>query len=318
MKRLFFTVLFVIILTSPLYPGQRLNIFYQNDLHGWFFPSAQEAGLPKVLEILKGENQKGPPNFYVVAGDILTGPLLPEDKKGRAELEVWGLYQRELDQIGFRDRHILSLGNHEFDYGFPEILKELNPICANIVNEKNEPYFRPFTIAKERGISVSFLGLIMDDYPKVNSVLKEKGLRVEDMKGSIKKYEPSICKADIAALVIHDNISDIKDLVEGLSNDSCIDIVITGHTHITTENPIYIKGKPMVQAGSMNQYLGKLELEYEEGKVKVVQNQLIPLFPDRFTYELMNFKEMVSEQKGNSIALVRSSLYKPKGRIPNE
>lgn len=318
MKKAMMIVLLVLTQFSVSPASQTVTIFYQNDLHGWFFPSTQEAGLPKVLEALKAEQAKASFNLYVVAGDILTGPSLPEPEKGRIELKVWDLFQRELDVLGLKDRHLLTLGNHEFDYGFLHELKELKPVVANIVDKDSVPFFQPFRIVKDENVSIAFLGLIMTDNEKVNTVLNQKGLKTEGHLQTIKKYQQEICRADLTALVIHDSIPNIKNLIENLPKDNCIDLVISGHSHIKTETPIYIAGKPVLQAGSMNQYLGKALVKIERKRAEIIQNSLIPLYPDKFTFALMMMKEIVSEQKGKTIAMLKESLLKPKGKVPNQ
>lgn len=318
MIRLYVFVLAFLSSIGISFGSETVTIFYQNDLHGWFYPSTQEAGLPKVYEILRAEEAKKTLNFYVAAGDILTGPPLPEDQKGKMEIGIWGLFQKELDNLGLKDRHMLSLGNHEFDYGFVEELKVLRPVTANIVDKGSNPVFEPFRMYKGSDLSFAFIGLIMADYPKLNSVLSEKGYEVQDPKKALKRYETEICKADITAIVIHDSISNIKELVESLPENNCIDIIISGHSHIITDKPIYIKNKPLVQAGSMNQYIGRATFKVDKGKAELIENTLIPLYPDRFTFELMKMKEIVSEQKGKSIAIIKSSLLKPKQKPPND
>lgn len=52
-------------------------------------------------------------------------------------------------------------------------------------------------------------------------------------------------------------------------------MIISGHTHTLIEKPIIINGVPVVQAGEYGQYVGKLSLVYENGKMRVEDYSLI-------------------------------------------
>lgn len=298
--------------------AEQVTIFYQNDLHGWFFPSTQTGGLWKVKEFLK-EELKGPAiPFYVVAGDIFTGPDIPLEKKGQMELEIWKYFQNELDSMGYKDRHVLSLGNHEFDYGFDMRLKELDPIIANILDGLGKPVFKPYKIIKAKDVSLGFLGIMLNSYEKANEAIQNKGFKISDPLETIMKYEDQICQADIGIVVIHENISRIKEVANALSEKSCIKLFVTGHTHVETKDPIVVNGRYIVQAGSMNQNLGRIVLDVGKRQAKLIQNQLLPLALDRFEFELIKMKELIDERNGKTLGVVNDSLLKPRSRVPQD
>lgn len=304
--------------SSKICLAEQITIFYQNDLHGWFFPSTQTGGLYKVKEILKDE-LKGPSiPFYVVAGDIFTGPDIPPDKKGQIELELWKHFQDELENIGYKERHILSLGNHEFDYGYNPRLKELDPVVANIVDKAGNPVFKPYKVSKARNVSIGFLGILLNSYENVNQILQNNGFEVLDPLETIKKNEDQICQADMGVIVIHENISRIKEIASSISEKSCIKLFVTGHTHIETKDPIIVNGRYIVQAGSMNKNLGKIVLDVEKKHTKLIKNELLPLSLNRFDFELFKMKELIDERNGKTLTMVSDSLLRPRDSLPQD
>jgi len=56
-----------------------------------------------------------------------------------------------------------------------------------------------------------------------------------------------------------------------------IDAIISGHTHTYLNEPIIISGVPVVQTGDYGRFVGRLSLLLEEGKVRVEDEQLIPV-----------------------------------------
>jgi 5'-nucleotidase len=86
-----------------------------------------------------------------------------------------------------------------------------------------------------------------------------------------------------------------------------IDVIISGHTHTKLEKPVMVNGIPVVQAGEHGQYIGKLELTYDNGKVIVNNYSLLPV--DDRTAGDPEINQLIEDQK----KLVNDEILKPIG-----
>ena len=106
--------------TSDL-PESRIVIFHSNDVHG------KIDNFPKIAAILAAERKTGASVFYFSAGDNFTGdPVIDRfDPPGQPIID---LYSR----LGL---DLLTLGNHEFDYGLErvrDLTSRFPAVSANI------------------------------------------------------------------------------------------------------------------------------------------------------------------------------------------
>ncbi|SFH54858.1 bifunctional metallophosphatase/5'-nucleotidase [Pisciglobus halotolerans] len=65
-----------------------------------------------------------------------------------------------------------------------------------------------------------------------------------------------------------------------LSEVEGIDICLSGHTHNRLETSVQIGKTTLIQSGSQGSFIGKLELSIEDGKIKHIDHQLIPVTED--------------------------------------
>jgi 2',3'-cyclic-nucleotide 2'-phosphodiesterase (5'-nucleotidase family) len=157
MKKILVIVPLLLLLIIAKVSAESVTIVYQNDLHGWLFPSSTQVGIDKMAGILAPLFEKEPSSFYTLSGDLFTGPNLSNEMKGISELMIWNEFWKELSKKGYGERILISAGNHEFDYGVPEPRSfESGLLCTNLVKgRRHSPYYTPYKILKtEEGLKL--------------------------------------------------------------------------------------------------------------------------------------------------------------------
>jgi len=149
-------VLFAALIAVSAAPGQapspaekQIVIFHINDVHG------KIDNFAKVAAILDAERKTGGDVFFFSAGDNFTGdPVIDRaDPPGEPMVEL-------LDRLHL---DLLSLGNHEFDYGLDAVRKlvaHFPTISANIAPEPGIlPGLKPYVVLTSKsGVKLVVFG----------------------------------------------------------------------------------------------------------------------------------------------------------------
>lgn len=185
----------------------------------------------------------------------------------------------------------MTLGNHEFDEGCLELTKflERSPIpalAANLVPEKGCPVLKakiaPYIIKEVRGEKVGIIGIANDEVVTLASACKHTKFRpaAETLREKVAELQGQGVKHIIA--LTHIGLPADQDLARSVDG---VDIIVGGHTHSflgkgeEAEGPYPIVekspgGQPVlvVTAKRAAQYLGKLEIAFDENGVPVSWN----------------------------------------------
>lgn len=261
----------------------QFTLIQQNDTHGCLEmhnelfwgpagPILKKAGgfsrISRYVNKLKSEKENV---LFFDGGDLFHGTLPLVSSKGEALLPI--LQKMNLD--GFVP------GNWDYAYGKKQLrqLAEQLPFTALACNvtdtETKEGFFKPYTIKELNGIKIGIIGLT---YPYVDITMPpdfSEGLRfsigVEEVRQSVKALEGNV---DVIVLLSHMGLPlDVKlvGLVDG------IDIVLSGHSHDRIKDPILENGAYIVQAGSSSSFLGRLDVEVENGSITNLEYKLIEI-----------------------------------------
>ena len=110
---------------------KELTILHSNDLHGDFLSSEVDENLLGGISMLSGyvtkERKENKNALYCISGDMLQGSLIDTEFKGISTIEIMNLLRPD----------IVSLGNHEIDYGLSHLLflercAKFPIVCANL------------------------------------------------------------------------------------------------------------------------------------------------------------------------------------------
>lgn len=292
--------------------AQRLIILHTNDMHSKMTGFGPEAaytpmtinddltigGFARTATLIKQERQKNPNDVLVLdAGDFLMGTVFQclENQTG---------FQLSLmKEMGY---DFITFGNHEFDMGpqfiadavntankngkIPQILASQlifsstskdDDLLEKLVNDK---VIKPYQVITINGLKVGIFGIIGDNaiFDAVGAKPLTFADRIKTAK-NITKILREQEKVNIVICLSHSGVyPDGKggwtfEDVDMAKKVPDIDIIISGHTHVETPQPIIVGKTIIVQTGCFVHNLGRLEINYQNGKVTVDNFKLIPV-----------------------------------------
>ncbi|AJG40908.1 UDP-sugar hydrolase [Thermotoga sp. RQ7] len=278
-----YLVLFLVLLLSVFLLGVRLTILHVNDTHGhaWTFDEYQNPGIgglaaiATIVEEVKREvEEQGGYVIFLHAGDLNTG--VPESDLQDAIPDIVGY-----NMIGLS---AMAVGNHEFDNPRDVLLKQMKfadfPfLSANILKENGEPFFTPYILKDFGKLKVAIIGFTTEETTILEPLYLE-GLKFENALKVAQKMAPELKnQADVVIALAHldwgepekENITTTHQLAEV----DGIDVVVAGHSHVLGSE--VVGGKIIVSAGEYGKYVGRLDLDVEDGKIVAWHWQAIPV-----------------------------------------
>ncbi|MBR4953001.1 MAG: metallophosphoesterase, partial [Oscillospiraceae bacterium] len=136
----------LVIAPAPDYTGKTV-ILHTNDMHGAI------DGYAKIAALKASYEAKGAQVILVDAGDYIQGTTNVSFSKGATAIELMNL-------TGY---DIVTLGNHEFDYGYAnlvEILAEAEfEVISNVKYNDAVAFTAATTVTTASGLTIGFVGL---------------------------------------------------------------------------------------------------------------------------------------------------------------
>jgi 5'-nucleotidase/UDP-sugar diphosphatase len=261
-----------------------LTILYFNDYHGHIMPFKAHfndehlvGGMARIATIVNGikrENgEKGIPTLFLCAGDVLQGTPMSTVFKGEPDF-------RCLNEIGL---NAMVLGNHEFDYGQENLnkLREMAQFAilgANVLSERGQaPIVKSYYTRNIHGIKVHILGLVTDETPITTHPRNVKGLVFDDPITTAQGILEELDTNDLIIALTHLGYETDKKLAKCAQG---IDIIIGGHSHTKLERPVKLENTIICQAYEYGEFIGRLDLDIENGEIALVTGTLIPVTED--------------------------------------
>ncbi|MBC7189155.1 metallophosphatase, partial [Candidatus Aerophobetes bacterium] len=287
-----YAFLFILFLISILYfpqsasAGYTLTILHTNDLHSHLdkFPR-----LFSVIEKIKKE-KKGEDILLLDSGDFMIGTLYHLlTKTSSPELTL-------MHTLGY---DATCLGNHEFDWGCETLAKIITTaeknkegktvpivasnICFNLFDDRDDALeklykkgiIKPYLIKTlSNGQKVGIIGILGKEAEEEAPGVPPAGFihSVEFIRQKVNALREK--DVDILICLSHSGIKEDKKLAKSVKG---IDIIIAGHCHTALFKPVHAGNTLILEAGSYADYLGKLEVFVENGKVEVRDYRLIPI-----------------------------------------
>ncbi len=262
------------------YTGKTV-ILHSNDVHGAIAGYAYIAGLKNAFE------SKGAEVILADAGDFSQGTPYVSTTKGSSAIAMMVV-------AGY---DVVTLGNHEFDYGYPQLMDNIaavtNPelenkikfICADILlKETGEAIIDCHTVIEtEGGLKLGFFGMdTPETATKVNpAVIDEISFMNAEEMAACAQNEIDELKAEGADLVIgliHLGV-DVESTSKGngstnlYANVSGVDFLIDGHSH--TVMTAGENGEPIQSTGLNFANVGVVVIDNETKAIE--DNFLMPV-----------------------------------------
>lgn len=260
------------VMTEEATMAGKTVILHTNDVHGAI------AGYAYIAQLKADYEAKGAEVILVDAGDYSQGEVYVSDTKGLDAVEM-------MNATGY---NVVSLGNHEFDYGFAQLKDNMSKakfkvLCADVFNADGTPIFDAnYTYTTKSGVKIGFFGMeTPETQTKANPVLI-KGLTFATDDAFTKAAADQV-KAlkddDIVICVSHLGVdaeskpyrsTDLYAAVKG------IDFIIDAHSHTVMmkgEN-----GEPIQSTGTKFANIGVIVID--DASKKIESNSLYEIKED--------------------------------------
>ena len=292
MKRIILMIVSVFILGVSIALAQEtLTILNLNDTHSNLSPTGPrdpvtlegtQGGIARAATYINSVRQNQPNTLLLHAGDSFIGDLFFNTSVGINEFTL--LKMLNIDAM--------TLGNHEFDvtvpiltYSYGEGLAPVPILSANfvLVDTSLQQFgnlVQPYIIKTYGSFKVGIFGLttpetndlsLIQPWAYIDSDFVEiAGSVVGDLQSQ---------NCNLIILLSHLGIAFDQLVAQNIPG---INVIIGGHDHYKTEQPIEITNPGgsttyIVEAGSFYQDIGKMDFELNQGEVNITDFNLVPL-----------------------------------------
>ena len=262
---------------------KKLTVLHSNDMHGDFLAEKVDSGLIGGISMLSGYINKVRNEeenvIYAIAGDMFRGSLIDSEFKGLSTIDI----------INLLTPNVVTIGNHEVDYGLAHLLflekcANFPIINANMYVKLNDSrLFRPHVVLNANGLKILFIGILTEDVLSSTKAEELIGtlIDIRDAADEVRKVTDAYRTKDIdmTVLLTHIGIEEDKKLALELGPESDIDIIIGGHSHTFLEEPCVVSGIPIVQAAVGTDQIGRFDIVFDR-RNKTIDSytwQLIPV-----------------------------------------
>ncbi len=284
--------------TTPDLPTKPIVILYENDVH------CAVDGYPFLVSMRKECQTTTNYVSTVSCGDFASGALVGAISKGEQITRI-------MNFVGY---DAVVLGNHEFDYGVPQMFNitdslDAPVLCANLKNVQTEEFpYQAYHIVSYGDVDIAYIGFTTTTSGTVKSLSDEQGnplysLMREDFYINAQHFidEARSKGADYVIALSHlgDSQKGIHPNSTGLiANTSGLDAVIDGHDHHVIEESFINdkEGKPVLltSSGTNFQYIGKLTIDTNGGiRSALVNTSSSGIVPDNATQQ---FVDQINEE----------------------
>ncbi len=301
----------------------RLTIIHSNDIHGDFLPERkigkrEIGGLPLLSGYLRAQRESKQNVLYAVAGDMFKGSIIDSEYRGVSTIEMMNLLSPD----------VVTLGNHEIDYGLAHILfiekcARFPIVNANIfIKTNHQRLFKPYCIIEKGGVKVLFIGIITDEIlaqTKTESVIGsfvDVRAAAEEVRAIVDTYKT--VDTDYTVLLTHIGIDEDRKLAELLDAALGVNLIIGGHSHTLLEKPEVVNGIPIVQAGTGSDQVGRIELSFfPNHQLRSFEAFIDPVDSDHCEKDLIledvirSYKEKTDRKYGAVLTTFKRELTHP-------
>lgn len=274
------------------------TILFTHDLHSHFLPQntadgGQSGGYARLKTAIDSQRGLHPDALVLDGGDFSIGSLIQT---------LYVDHAAELRTMGALGYDATTIGNHEFDHkgtGFGKMLRsavasgdtvpaileanyspaDSNPDQADIQAAMDEYGVQEYMLLERGGITYGIFGLMgIDSHDCAPSSGFTLGDAAEAAKRCVAELEAQ--GAEFIICLSHSGTDeDPKKSEDELlaKNVQGIDVIISGHTHSTLNEPIVVGDTYIVSCGPYCRNLGSITISWDDSGKTLVDYQLIPI-----------------------------------------
>lgn len=304
MRRLLcLAVLLALALSMTVAPGyaspaqEDITILYTHDMHSAFLPKQDEqghmvGGFARLKTLIDAQKEEHPNALVLDGGDFSMGTLF-QTAYATSALEL-----RALGRMGY---DATTFGNHEFDYRASGLTSMLyaavdsgDPLPALVdanylpPKEDEETWdalytygVQDYTILERGGMCYVIFGLTGIDS---DACAPMSGMKLSDpvetakkvVKEATQQCQSAYGQDPVVICLSHSGTENGKgEDYELAQKVDGIDVIISGHTHTTLEQPIEVNDTYIVSAGENGKNLGVLTLTQTQDGLELKENRLV-------------------------------------------
>ena len=243
-----------------------LVVVHTNDMHGHYNAvEGEQLGISAVVSLKNYYESRGADVLLLDAGDFSQGSTLVSYFDGGSAVLF-------MNAAGY---DAVSLGNHEFDYGFDELqimaaLADFPILDANILHrDSEEPYFEAHKIFDFQGMKVGVFGLDTAEAQTKASPKNVRDIRILDgqelyacAQEQIDALKEAGC--DYIICLGHLGVDDEslgRRSVDVAANTTGIDLFIDGHSHTELDGGLLVNDTLITSTGSYLSNIGVVEID---------------------------------------------------------
>ncbi len=259
------------------------TVLFTHDLHSHFLPQpngtgGESGGYARLKTALERERAAHPDALTVDGGDFSIGSLIQT---------LYTTQGAELRTMGALGYDAATVGNHEFDHkgtGFAAMLNAVaasgdrapallmanykpandNPDRLDIQRSMAAYNVRDYMLLERGGITYGIFGLMGVDS---HSCAPSSGFALGDMASNAQRCVDALKEqgAQFIICLSHSGTNEKKKLSEDeqlAEKVRGIDLIVSGHTHTTLEEPILVGDTYIVSAGPYCGNLGSVTLSW--------------------------------------------------------
>ena len=282
-------------LASANAPTYETTILFTHDTHDHFLPMPDEeggeyGGYTRLATLIQQERAAHPDALVLDAGDFSMGSLFQT---------IYATEAPELRALGAMGYDATTLGNHEFDYRARGLAEMLNAAVESgdpvppIVQANYKPPAEDvdtwaawnrygigdYLILERGGVRYGIFGLMGEE---ADSNAPMSGMEFEPIADAAERTVAALeeAGADFIICLSHSGTGgrgkgedyELAKRVDG------IDVILSGHTHTTLDEPLRVGDTLIVSCGEYTANLGVLTVEGKpNGEKTVADYRLLPV-----------------------------------------
>ena len=231
-----------------------ITVLHTNDIHGRVWEEESVAMGYAHITAKVEETRKANENVLLLdAGDTFQGSSAASLSRGQSIVRI----------MNSMDYDAMVVGNHDFGYGWQRLcelseMADFPVLSANVFGHDGRELLHPLTIKELSGIRIGIFGLTTPETLYKTHPLNVEGLTIDDPVERAKEMVEILNdKCDLIIALVHLPLMDTEDSCARLAEEvEGIDLIVSGHSHVTLEKGMEVNGTYIVQAGEYGGNLG--------------------------------------------------------------